>query len=335
MEKLGSYELTGHLTSQNSGYSVWGFGKKNGRDFFIKQFLSPKYPDNDTVSSAASIEKRKKKCEKFEQKKASIYRMINDNSDGNAVRVEEFFRVESKYYISMRKIDSLEWGVDTIAGLTGKEKRFLCSVIAHGIAGLHKGHVVHADLKHDNILFMKSSSGYVTAKIIDFDSGFLETDPPTEGEEIVGDQVYFSPEACKTFMGGSPELTCKMDIFALGVLFHQYFTGVLPGYDTSLGNYTGEAVANGSAIMVSTEIPDDVHSLLVKMLDADPHNRPTALEVYAVFAGKTLEEVEQSETKVDVKPSEKPVVTETEKTGGPKIADSTVSGNPFFRPGDL
>lgn len=136
-------------------------------------------------------------------------------------------------------------------------------------------------------------------------------------------------------MGGSPELTCKMDIFALGVLFHQYFTGVLPGYDTSLGNYTGEAVANGSAIMVSTEIPDDVHSLLVKMLDADPHNRPTALEVYAVFAGKTLEEVEQSETKVDVKPSEKPVVTETEKTGGPKIADSTVSGNPFFRPGDL
>ena len=72
MEKLGSYELTGHLTSQNSGYSVWGFGKKNGRDFFIKQFLSPKYPDNDTVSRAASIEKRKKKCERFEQKKAAI-----------------------------------------------------------------------------------------------------------------------------------------------------------------------------------------------------------------------------------------------------------------------
>lgn len=335
MEKLGSYELTGHLTSQNSGYSVWGFGKKNGRDFFIKQFLSPKYPDNDTVSSAASIEKRKKKCEKFEQKKASIYRMINDNSDGNAVRVEEFFRVESKYYISMRKIDSLEWGIDTIAGLAEKEKRFLCSVIAHGIAGLHKGHVVHADLKHDNILFMKSSSGYVTAKIIDFDSGFLETDPPTEGEEIVGDQVYFSPEACKTFMGESPELTCKMDIFALGILFHQYFTGSLPGYDESLGNYAGEAVARGGTATVSMDIPADVRSLLEKMLDADPHKRPTALEVYAAFAGKTLEEVEESEIKVDVKPTKKPVVPEPEKPDGSKIADSTVSGNPFFRPGDL
>lgn len=335
MEKLGSYELTGHLTSENGGYSVWGFGKKNGRDFFIKQFLSPKYPENDTVSSAASIEKRKKKCEKFEKKKAAIYRMINDNSDGNAVRVEEFFRVESKYYISMRKIDNLHWGVDTIAALTEKEKRFLCSVIAHGIAGLHKGHVVHADLKHDNILFMKSSSGYVTAKIIDFDSGFLETDPPADGEEIVGDQVYFSPDACKTFMGESPELTCKMDIFALGVLFHQYFTGVLPGYDTNLGNCAGEAVAKGSAVIVSTEVPDDIRRLLEKMLDADPHKRPTALEVYAVFAGKTLEEVEKRETKADVKPPEKPVVPEPGNTDGPKITNSTVPANPFFRPGDL
>lgn len=330
MEKLGTYELTGHLTSQNSGYSVWGFGKKNGRDYFIKQFLSPKYPDNDTVSSAASIEKRKKKCERFERKKTAIYEMINDNSDGNAVRIEEFFRVESKYYISMRKIDALEWGVDAIAALREKDKRFLCSVIAHGVAGLHKGHVVHADLKHDNILFMKSDSGYVTAKIIDFDSGFLESDPPTDGEEIVGDQVYFSPEACKTFMGESPELTCKMDVFALGVLFHQYFAGTLPGYDTNLGSYAGEAVARGGTATVSAEIPADVRVLLERMLDADPHKRPTALEVYALFAGKTTEEVEESENKPVVKT---PGKTETE--GPAKVVASTTTGNPFFRPGDL
>lgn len=335
MEKLGSYELTGHLTSQNSGYSVWGFGKKNGRDYFIKQFLSPKYPDNDNVSSAASIEKRKKKCERFEQKKASIYRMINDNSDGNAVRVEEFFRVESKYYISMRRIDALSWDVDTIAALTEQEKRFLCSVIAHSIAGLHKGHVVHADLKHDNILFMKTSSGFVTAKIIDFDSGFLETDPPTEGEEIVGDQVYFSPEACKTFMGESPELTCKMDVFALGVLFHQYFAGVLPGYDESLGNYVGEAIARGGTATVSSDIPADVRSLLERMLNADPCKRPTALEVYAVFAAKTPKEIERLKAEAELKPSEKAAASDPEAYDDSKIAGSTVSGNPFFRPGDL
>lgn len=335
MEKLGSYELTGHLTSQNSGYSVWGFGRKNGRDFFVKQFLSPKYPDNYTVSSAASIEKRKKKCERFEQKKTAIYRKINENSDGNAVRIEEFFRVESKYYISMRKIDALDWSVDTIASLAEKEKRFLCSVIAHGIAGLHKGRVVHADLKHDNILFMKASSGYVTAKIIDFDSGFLETDPPTEGEEIVGDQVYFSPEACKTFMGESPELTCKMDVFALGILFHQYFCGALPLFDESLGSCVGEAVARGGVATVSAVIPADVRSLLEQMLDADPHKRPTAEEVYAALTEKTPEEVERHERNADINSAEKSGDSTYGKTSGSKIAASTVSGNPFFRPGDL
>lgn len=335
MEKLGSYLLTGHLTSQNSGYSVWGFGKKNGRDFFIKQFLSPKYPDNDTVSSPASIEKRRKRCERFEQKKSDIYRMINENSDGNAVRIEEFFRVESKYYISMRKIDALEWSVDTIAALPEKEKRFLCAVIAHGIAGLHKGHVVHADLKHDNILLMKTASGNVTAKIIDFDSGFLETDPPTDGEEIVGDQVYFSPEACKTFMGESPELTCKMDVFALGVLFHQYFTGVLPGYDVTLGNYAGEAVARGGVATVSQEIPQDVRELLERMLDGDPDKRPAAAEVYEAFAQMPREEVREPAAEAEAAAPKVPEASEPEKAEAPVAVEEAASGNMFFVPGDL
>ena len=41
MEMLGTYELTGHLTSENSGFSLWGFGRKEGKDYCIKQFLSP------------------------------------------------------------------------------------------------------------------------------------------------------------------------------------------------------------------------------------------------------------------------------------------------------
>ncbi len=320
MEKLGSYELTGHLTSQNSGCSIWGFGKKSGKDYFVKQFLSPKFPENDTVSSPERIEKKRKQCERFEQKKTAIYKRLNENSDGNAVRVEEFFRVDSRYYISMRKIDALAWDVAAVAALTEKEKCHLCAVIAHAIAGLHQGHIVHADLKHDNILFMRTLSGSITAKIIDFDSGFLESDPPQEGEEIVGDQIYFSPEACMTFWGGTPDLTCKMDIFALGILFHQYFTGSLPDYNRDLGSCAGEAVAKGDQLMISTEIPTQIRALLIKMLDLDPHNRPPAMEVYHIFMSQSKEQPEENRredtyTFISPQPSE--------------------AGSPFFRPGDL
>ena len=280
MEKIGTYELSAALTSEHAGYSIWGFGRKNGRDYFIKQFIEMKYPADDTVSSPERIQRKLRECERFERRKKAIYEAINANSDGNAVRIEEFFRIGSKYYISMRKIESLEWGYPQVSALPFEQIRLLCSLIAHGVASLHKGRLIHADLKPDNVLFMKTGGDRVTAKIIDFDSGFLETDPPAPGETIVGDFHYFSPEACRWTWGEETPLTCKMDIFALGVMFHQYFTGELPGFDRERSSYSGEAAAKGDILRVSDRLPPDIRELLSRMLDNDPERRPTAEEVF-------------------------------------------------------
>lgn len=329
MEMLGAYELTGHLTSQNSGFSLWGFGRKNGREYFIKQFLSPKYPVDDKMSSPQRLAKLQKKCQRFEQRKKALYEALNCYSDGNAVRIEEFFRIETKYYISMRKIEQLHWEVEQITALAEPQRRFLCAIIAHAVAGLARAGIVHADLKHDNVLFMRSNSGTVTAKVIDFDSGFLESDPPGEGEEIVGDLVYFSPEACKTFMGIPTELSCKMDVFALGILFHQYYTGTLPEFDPSLGGCAGEAVAKGGKVTISDDMPQDVHDLLVAMTDPDPHKRPSALETYAKLVGKSVEDLEK-EPEVKPIPRPDPVPTPVQ------AAQPNPNGaNPWQQAGDL
>lgn len=332
MEKLGKYELAGSLTNQNAGYSVWGFGKKNGKDYFIKQFVEQKYPANDTVSSPERLAKKIKACERFEQRKKALYQMLNENSDGNAVRVEEFFRIESKYYISMRKIESLHWDFADVAKLPSGEIRRLCAIIAHGVASLHKGRMIHADLKPDNVLFMKTDAGYTTAKIIDFDSGFLETDPPSPGETIVGDFHYFSPEACRSIWGEEVELTCKMDIFALGVLFHQYFTGELPGFNTEESTYSGEAAAKGEVLVVSSKLPNDIRELLTKMLNNDPEKRPTAMDVFNSLRGIVV--AANSGSGEDHHEDPAPVHEDT-AVKEPVIEASTTSGNPFFRPGDL
>lgn len=332
MEKLGEYELAGSLTNQNAGYSVWGFGKKNGKDYFIKQFVEQKYPANDTISSPERLAKKIRACERFEQRKTALYQMLNENSDGNAVRVEEFFRIESKYYISMRKIESLHWDFADVAKLPCDEIRRLCAIIAHGVTSLHKGRIIHADLKPDNILFMKTDAGYTTAKIIDFDSGFLETDPPGPDETIVGDFHYFSPEACKSIWGEEVELTCKMDIFALGVLFHQYFTGELPGFNTEESTYSGEAAAKGEVLVVSSKLPNDIRELLTKMLRNDPESRPTAMDVFNSLRGiVATADSGSSEGQHD----ESAPVHEDTVVKEPVIEVSTTRDNPFFRPGDL
>jgi serine/threonine protein kinase len=327
MNKLGTYVLDGSLTNRNAGFSIWGFGRKNGRDYFVKQFVEQKYPANDTVSSPERLQKKLKACERFERRKTALYQRLNENSDGNAVRIEEFFRIGSKYYISMRKIESLHWDVSDVAKLPYDEIKRLCAIIAHGVGSLHSGQMIHADLKPDNILFMKTDSGYLTAKIIDFDSGFLESDPPAPGEPIVGDFHYFSPEACRSIWGEEVKLTCKMDVFALGVLFHQYFTGELPRFDTEQSSYSGEAAAKGDVLGVSLSLPGDIAELLTRMLDNDPEIRPTAMEVFHCLRG--VVETEEPDF-ADAAPAEEyaevpPVVLE----------NSTMRDDPFYCPGDL
>ncbi len=326
MEQLGKYEITSSFTNQNAGYSIWGFANKGGKEYFIKQFVERKYPFNDTVSSPERLKKKIRECQLFEQDKKKIYQAVNLSSDGNAVRIEEFFRIESKYYIAMQKINAINMDVADIAKLPLSEIKRLCAIITHAIAGLHKMKLIHADLKPDNILFTKSSSGRVTAKVIDFDSSFLESNPPAPGEAIIGDFHYFSPEACKNIWGESVELTCKMDIFALGVLFHQYFTGELPRYNTIENSYSGEAVAKGEKLIISSRLPGDIATLIESMVDGDPQKRPTAVEVFHKLRG-----TEPEIPKVDyVAP---PVAETTYKP--PVINESTTRENPFFRPGDL
>ena len=326
MEMLGNFELSGKLGGQNSGYSVWGFGEKNGTEYFIKQFLSPIYPENDTVSSPERLERKRRACQRFERQKQALYQVVNRHSDGNAVRIQEFFRVESKYYIATRKIDALDWDLDMIATLNVDQKRRLCSIIAHSIAGLHDGGVVHADLKHENILFMHSASGLPTVKVIDFDSSFLESDPPAPGEEIVGDLVYFSPEALRSMSGEEIPLTCKMDVFALGVLFHQYLTGELPYFDHEQYGFPAEASANGGNVWVSEDLEPDVAGMLQSMLHPEAECRPTAWQVFEALRGPVHEDRDTLEyiSESSVKDSRMPVPE-----------DSTMRGNPFFRPGDL
>ena len=282
---LGRYELTSELSNKNAGSCRWCFAIRGGQEHFIKEFLEPKHPETDTTSSPEKKEKKLKKCREFESRKTKIYRAINECSDGNLTRITDFFRVGAKYYMVMPKIKALKMEIGEIAGLPEHVRRRLCTVIAHAIARLHSVHFVHADIKHSNIMFVHSKANKLTAKVIDYDAGFFEDDPPTNPEAIAGDMVYFSPEVYRAWREEGMYLTCKMDVFAVGVLFHQYLTGKLPGFDVEEFESVGEAVSFGEAAQVSWDMPADIHTLICRMLEPNPHKRPTAQEVFDVLSG--------------------------------------------------
>ena len=66
IEMLGSYQLTSELSSQNSGFSVWGYGKKNGRDFLHR--IPLRYMPTNSVPSL-----QKKDAENIQIRKFIIY----------------------------------------------------------------------------------------------------------------------------------------------------------------------------------------------------------------------------------------------------------------------
>lgn len=313
MEKLWRYQPVSGFTTKNAGFSMWCFGTYDGKEYFIKQFLSPKYPADDQISSPEKIARKKKACEEFEQRRRNMYAVLSDASDGNDVRIESFFRVKSRYYIATEKIDALPWTVETIAAQEEGEKRRLCALVVHAIAALHKKRLVHSDIKHDNILYAYTKTGTVVPKVIDFDGSFLESNPPSMEDGVTGDANYFSPEVCARAYGEERPLSCKLDIFALGVLIHQYFSGTLPGYNSEECSCPGDAVLKGMPLQVSEAMPEDIQVLVGQMLSADPQARPDALAVMnRILQRAQTEEAAPSEEKTAAE--EAPAEESTEDT---------------------
>ena len=275
---INNYLFDQPLKCDNSGFSKWGIGLRGKNRFFVKEFLSPVFPADTSIYSERKRKALISICSSFVNTKTELDSAIRTVSDGNLVGIEQFFRVGAKYYISTEAILQTTLSVAEIANYPFYERLKLCCIISHAVERLHSQKIVHADIKPDNVLVYNSPG--LHAKIIDFDCSFFEKNAPMPGEELNGDMVYFSPEAFLHIAEEESVLSCKMDIFALGLLFHQYFTGYLPYYDISKYQYAYESVLDDHPLGISREIPYAIASLLIKMLRKNPTNRPDAATVF-------------------------------------------------------
>ena len=93
---INGYELEADLQNANSGFSKWGFATKYGKEFFIKELITPVYPVDRSIMSDELFEKRRSGCAEYEERFRKYYSVINDASCGNLVRITEFFRSGSR-----------------------------------------------------------------------------------------------------------------------------------------------------------------------------------------------------------------------------------------------
>ena len=272
------------------GMSKVSFAEKGGKEYFIKEFLSPKYPLPESPGSEKMKAQRLVACKAFEKHHQELNKKISSKVSlgGNLVFAIDFFRSGTCYYKVTEKIDTASISCEEISHLPIDIILRIAMTVCHSIRILHGLNIVHGDLKPDNILIKKTPSGY-SGKLIDFDDSYFSANPPADRESLVGTPEYYSPEQAAYVMDEDEEisgstLTLKSDIFTLGIILCEYFTGKKPILPSDCSN-TWICVESGKSFSYAKTLPECIKDLIGCMLRRSPNERPTINEVFEKLKG--------------------------------------------------
>src|SRR5262249_39193235 len=149
-------------------------------------------------------------------------RTARDVSHPNVCRVHDIGEANGQLYLSMEYVDGedLASSLRRIGRFPEDKAVEIARQICAGLAAAHQRGVVHRDLKPANVML----DGAGRVRIMDF--GLAAAIRPGgralahEGEARVGTPAYMAPEQ---LLGR--EVTTRSDIFALGLVMYELFTG--------------------------------------------------------------------------------------------------------------
>jgi len=285
---INGYRIMSDPTTSGGGRCVWAFATKDNNEFFLKQFLDPKWPKMSSMGSAASKEARRRECLVFEQRHKHVNQRINPSgtTGGNLVSAIDFFREGTTYYKVTERVSALSMA--HLGGLTLRQAAVVLRTLCQSVRQLHRNRIVHGDLKPDNVLLQRSDTADLyQAKVIDFDDSYPSGDPPPP-DQIVGDQRFAAPEWLSYVKQDAhvkpAELTTMTDIFTLALVFHVYLTGDLPGHDRDRFCAPAEAVLAGEPLKFDKRLHPNAVELMGRMTVLRYRDRPTIDLVLAGIA---------------------------------------------------
>jgi predicted Ser/Thr protein kinase len=198
----------------------------------------------------------------------------------NVCRVYDIGEVEGLQYISMEYVDGedLHSLLRRIGRLPSDKALEIARKLCAGLAAAHDKGVLHRDLKPANIMI--DGRGHVL--ITDF--GLAGIMGQIEGVEARnGTPGYMAPEQ----LSGT-EVSAQSDIYALGVVLYEMFTGKRP-FNASTRAELIKLAEQGTPPTprsIVKDIDPAVEGVILRCLSPDPRNRPSsALAVSRALPG--------------------------------------------------
>ena len=138
----------------------------------------------------------------------------------NIVNVYDVGEDRGLYYMVMELVEgiTLKEYIDRKSGLSSKEVISIAIQMCNGIDAAHKHHIIHRDIKPQNIIISKDGK----VKVTDFGIARAVTSN-TVSTNAMGSVYYTSPEQAR---GGFSD--AKSDIYSVGVTLFEMVTGRVP-----------------------------------------------------------------------------------------------------------
>jgi len=162
----------------------------------------------------------------------------------------------------------------------------LLAQICDALDADHGEHIVHRDLKPENIWIVDSRRGRMFAKLLDFGiAKLLATgeQTTTQAGVLMGTPQYMSPEQCH-----GRAVDHRTDIYAMGVLLYQMYTGTLPFRGDSFAEVlTKQLTQIPERPSTHAALPKALDELIMRCLAKEPADRPQS----ARQLGEQLEQI--------------------------------------------
>ncbi|KAB2880641.1 protein kinase [bacterium] len=178
--------------------------------------------------------------------------------------------------------------------------------LAEGLAVAHEKGIVHRDIKPDNIMIRKDG----IAQIMDFGLAKLRgVSRLTKEGSTVGTAGYMSPEQVQ-----GQDADHRSDIFSLGVLLYELFTGQLPfrGVHETALMYEIVNVDPPPMSAVKPDISPELDAIILECMEKDPNERTQSVKQIAIDLKRFKRESSRSRVSMI-----RPAVTSTIKSPEP------------------
>lgn len=156
----------------------------------------------------------------------------------------------------------------------------IASQICAALDEAHRQHIVHRDIKPDNIIVNFTPSG-LRVKVLDFGIAKLRdetTSHLTQTGSVMGTPHYMSPEQCL-----GEELDSRADIYSVGIVVYELLCGRVP-FSSPISTAVIVQHVNQqppSLLGINPTIPAEIEAIVFRALEKSRFDRPATAGAFA------------------------------------------------------